>query len=285
MKIALVIAPQGAQPSAFVVFRDRLDTSIRKAAQLGYDGVELALGGASDIHVPHVRSVLRESGMAVSAVSTGRVFAEQRVWLTNPDGAVRARAVEILKNLIDVAVAIGATLVNIGRVRGFVADGEARETAEARFFEAISECAGYAAPHDVTIVIEPVNRYEINYINSVSPDGIDVLSRLALPNVKLMPDVFHMNIEDASIAGSLVAAGHLVGYVHLADSNRWAPGQGHTDFEAIAGALATIGYDDWVAVEILPYPIADQAAAQAIAYLRPLFADRPSPATLTRRRP
>ncbi len=282
MKIALVIAPQGAQPSAFVVFRDRLETSIRKAARLGYDGVELALSEASDIDVPHVRSLLRESGMAVSAVSTGRVFAEQRVWLTNPDPGVRARAVEIIKNLIDVAVEIGATRVNIGRVRGFVPESEALETAEGRFFEAIGECAGYAAPRDVTIVIEPVNRYEINYINSVLPDGIDVVSRIGLPNVKLMPDVFHMNIEDASIAGSLVAAGPLVGYVHLADSNRWAPGQGHTDFEAIAGALATIGYDDWVAVEILPYPMADEAAAQAIAYVRPLFPRRPPMATPTR---
>ena len=123
--------------------------------------------------------------------------------------------------------------INVGRVRGLVADDERRETAEARFFEAIRDCAAYAATRDITIVVEPVNRYEINYINSVLPDGIDVVSRLGLPNVKLMPDVFHMNIEDASIAGSLVAAGPLVGYVHLADSNRWSPGQGHTDFDAI----------------------------------------------------
>jgi sugar phosphate isomerase/epimerase len=86
-----------------------------------------------------------------------------------------------------------------------------------------------------------------------------------------MPDVFHMNIEDASIAGSLIAAGPIVGYVHLADSNRWAPGQGHTDFPAIIRALATIGYDDEVAVEILPFPSADEAATQAIEYLRKLI--------------
>jgi sugar phosphate isomerase/epimerase len=85
-----------------------------------------------------------------------------------------------------------------------------------------------------------------------------------------MPDVFHMNIEDASVAASLVAAGSLVGYCHLADSNRWAPGQGHTDFPAILDALRAIGYDDWVAVEILPHPSADEAAAQAITYLRTL---------------
>jgi sugar phosphate isomerase/epimerase len=63
----------------------------------------------------------------------------------------------------------------------------------------------------------------------------------------------------------------MIGYVHLADSNRWAPGQGHTDFPAILGALRTVGYDDYVAVEILPYPSPDAAAEQAIRYLRALI--------------
>ncbi len=161
--------------------------------------------------------------------------------------------------------------MNIGRVRGFVHDGDSLDTAEGRFFEGMRACAEYAAPLGINILLEPVNRYEINYVNSVLPDGIGVIGRLGHNNVKLMPDVFHMNIEDASIADSLVAAGALVGYVHLADSNRWAPGQGHTDFRAIVKALAAIGYDDDVAVEILPYPSADEAAEQAIRYLRALI--------------
>ncbi len=217
---------------------------------------------------------MQQYGLAIPTVSTGRVFAEGRVWLTNPDPAIRRRAIGTLKGLIDTAAALGATRLNVGRVRGFIAEGEERDVAEARFFEAISECARHASASEITIVLEPVNRYEINYINSVWPEGVDVVSRLGMANVKLMPDVFHMNIEDASIAGSLKAAGSHVGYVHLADSNRWAPGQGHTDFRAILEALESIGYDDWAAVEILPYPSADEAAQQAVDYLRPLIAGR-----------
>ena len=266
-----MISPPEAPASAFAVFRDRLDVGVRKARALGYDGVELALALASEVDVPTMRRLLAGQGMRLAAISTGRVFAEQKVWLTNPDQAVRRRAVEILKGLIDVAAELGAPRVNIGRVRGIVHDGESLETAEGRFFEGIGTCAEYATPHGITIVLEPVNRYETNYINSVLPDGIGVVRRLGCPNVKLMPDVFHMNIEDASIADSLIAAGPLVGYVHIADSNRWAPGHGHTDFHAIVRALATIGYDDDVAVEILPYPSADEAATQAIRYLRALI--------------
>ena len=161
--------------------------------------------------------------------------------------------------------------MNIGRVRGPIEAGDSRETAEARFLDGIRECADHADPLGISIVLEPVNRYELNYINSVLPDGIEIIARIDRPNVRLMPDVFHMNIEDASIAGSLDAAAGLVGYVHLADSNRWAPGQGHTDFPAILAALARIQYDEWVTVEILPYPSPDEAADQAIRYLRGLI--------------
>jgi len=73
-----------------------------------------------------------------------------------------------------------------------------------------------------------------------------------------------------SIAGSLIVAGPMVGYLHLADSNRWAPGRGHIDFGAILGALHAIGYHDWVAAEVLPYQTAEQAAQEAITYLRRL---------------
>ena len=275
MKISLAISPPEAQPSAFVVFRDRLDVSVRKASRLGYDGVELALALASDVDIPEIRRLLADEGMRLAAVSTGRVFAEQQVWLTNSDARVRARAVDILEGLIDVAAELGAPRVNVGRVRGMIQDGDTLEAAEARFFKGIRGCADYAAARSIDILLEPVNRYEINYINSVLPDGIDIMRRLAHPHVLLMPDVFHMNIEDASIADSLIAAGPLVGYVHLADSNRLAPGRGHTDFAAIMRALDAIGYDGDVAVEIPPYPSADEAADEAIRFLRRLVPSAP----------
>jgi sugar phosphate isomerase/epimerase len=276
VKIALAIAPHDAQPSAFVVFRDRLDRTIPKVARMGYDGVELALSRADDVDPAAVATLLADHEMGISAVSTGRVYAEQHVWLTSPDAAVRARAVEILTSLVDLAAELGATRVNIGRVRGGIPHGETSESAESRFAAGIRSVADRAAPLGVNLVVEPVNRYELNYVNSVDPDGIALVDRIGHPSVKLMPDVFHMNIEDASVHDSLVAAGARVGYCHLADSNRWAPGQAHTDFPAILAALREIGYDDWVAVEILPYPSADVAAEQAITYLRTLIPPLPA---------
>jgi sugar phosphate isomerase/epimerase len=271
MKVALAVAPHGASPSAFVVFRDRLERVVGKAARMGYDGIELALGRADEVDPRQIVSLLTEYAMGISAVSTGRVFAEQEVWLTSPDERIRVAAVEILTDLVDLAAQLGAGRVNIGRVRGPIHPGETFEVTDARFRAGLEAVAGRALAKGIDIVIEPVNRYEINFVNSVDPDGLRLMDRVGLTNVKLMPDVFHMNIEDASIAASLIAAGSQVGYVHLADSNRWAPGRGHIDFVAVFGALRTIGYDGWVAVEVLPIPTADQAAQEAITYLRGLI--------------
>jgi sugar phosphate isomerase/epimerase len=158
--------------------------------------------------------------------------------------------------------------VNIGRVRGSIPpDGSYQETARL-FGETAERIIEEADRRRVTLILEPVNRYEINFINSLG-DAAALVTGLPRSGMGLMPDVFHMNIEDASISGSLVEHGSLVKYIHFADSNRRAPGQGHLDFDDILGALSRIGFDGWASVEILPVPDADTAAKQAADFLLP----------------
>ncbi len=265
MKIAVAVATEDALPTAFVVFRG-IEESIRKAARMGYDGIELALMDKEQVRLERVQRLIRENGLEIPVVSTGQVFAGHKLWFTDPDAARRRRAVEIFKGLVDVAAEFRA-LVNMGRVRGFVAEGETAEMAEGRFGEVVREIAAYAQPKGVDLILEPVNRYEINFINSVD-EGAALVERLGIPGLKLMPDIFHMNIEDASIEGNLRKYIAHIAYVHFADSNRLAPGWGHLDFGAIVGALKEVGYAGWTSVEILPKPDPDSAARQAIQYLR-----------------
>ena len=267
MKISLAIAPENALPSAFVVYRDKLEASMARAAHLGYDGVELALLSADQVHPASIRAALDAHGLGLPVISTGQVYADARLWFTHPDREIRYHAAERVISLIDLAAQLGAAMVNIGRVRGHIHPDETLQTAQGRFLEGMGRCADHARGAGVELILEPVNRYEINYINSV-PQALEALAKLGRPNVKVMPDVFHMNIEDASIIGSLAMAGDRLGYIHLADSNRHAPGQGHLDFPAILETLQRMGYDGWVGVEILPYPDPDTAARQAIDYLR-----------------
>ena len=268
MKIALAIAPENALPSAFVVFRG-LESSIRKAAELGYDGIELALLNKDQADIGKIRKLITEYHLEIPVVSSGQVFAGSRLWFTSPDRAIREKAVEVFKGLVDVAAEFGA-MVNMGRVRGFIAEGETQETTEQRFKEVVEQIAGYASKKGVKLILEPVNRYEINFINNLD-QGVDLIKKLGIDSLGLMPDVFHMNIEDDSIEGSLKKYIDYIDYIHFADSNRLAPGWGHLDFRSIVNTLNEVGYNGWISVEILPEPDPDSAAKQSIEYLRKLI--------------
>ncbi len=267
MKVSVAIATADAPPNAFVVWRG-VEESIRKAAECGYDGVELALRSADQVDAGEVHRLLDAHGLECPCISTGQVFATSGLYFTTHDEARRAEVVRVFRELIDLASGFGA-MVNVGRARGFVEEGESPAAAAARFIGVATELAAHAASRGVRIVVEPVNRYEINFINSVD-EAAALVGAVGSPNLGLMPDLFHMNIEDRALGPVLEQHADLVGYIHFADSNRLAPGRGHTDFRAVLASLKRARYDGWVGVEILPHPDPDTAAREAIEFLRPL---------------
>src|SRR5260221_1672793 len=95
--------------------------------------------------------------------------------------------------------------------------------------------------------------------------GLALLERLSTKNVRLLTDLFHMNIEEADMAAALRLAGSSVGHVHFVDSNRRPAGLGHIDYRPIALALHDIGYSGYLSAEALAYPNPDAAAQQTIA--------------------
>lgn len=267
MKLSIAIADTNALPSAFVVYRG-FNECIPKAAQLGFNGIELALKRADEINPEQLQTLLAHNQIEVSCISTGQVFAADGLMFTDANPAKRNQLKLIFKELIDLAALFGQ-LVNIGRVRGRIGELPKRE-AENLFIDLAQELCDYAQPKGVTLILEPVNRYEIDFINSVE-EGVDLMKKVNRHNMKLMPDVFHMNIEDRTIGPELAKHIEFVQYIHFADSNRLAPGQGHIDFSKILNHLFHAHYDGWVSVEILPRPDPDTAARQSAEFLLPLI--------------
>lgn len=268
MKLSVAIADSNAEANAFVVWRG-FESSIRKAKEYGFDGVELALRSREDIDGLTLSSMLEKSNMEVSCISTGRVFASLGQYLTNSDPTGRSAAINTIIGISELAKDFGG-MINLGRVRGYYADGVEPATTESLFLDSISQIAEAADKNGVTIVVEPVNRYEINFINNVEQCA-KLLDRVPYKNVGIMPDVFHMNIEDDKIGETLYRYRDSIKYVHLADSNRYAPGNGHMNFHEIFEALGRANYNDWVSVEILPKPTPDEAAKAAVDYLLPFI--------------
>lgn len=267
MKLSIAIADTHALPSAFVVFRG-FKECIPKAANLGFHGVELALKRADEIDVSQLQRLLDNNQLEVSCISTGQVFADGGLMMTHESPERREQVKTIFKELIDLAAIFGKT-VNIGRVRGQIGQ-RCRSDVEDLFVGIAKELCDYARPKDVTLILEPVNRYEIDFINTVE-EGVQLMKKINRPNMMLMPDVFHMNIEDTTIGPELAKNIEYIRYIHVADSNRLAPGQGHMDFDEIFDYLLQVGYDGWISAEILPKPNSDTAAKQTAEFLLPLI--------------
>ena len=264
MKLSVAIASSEAPSSAFVVWRG-FEESIKKAAAMGYQGVELALKNAAEIDFDKISKCLNENNIEVSCISTGQVFAVSNLYFTHPEKEKRDEVIKVFGELATLASKFGCML-NVGRTRGFIAENQTREEAENLFIDTARKICDDAAEKNVEIIIEPVNRYEINFVNNLD-EGAELLKKVERKNLGLMPDVFHMNIEDAQIGGALAKHGDLVRYIHFAASNRLAPGQGHLDWDDIFSGLQSANFDGWASIEIFPKPDADTAAKQAIEFI------------------
>lgn len=267
MKLSVAIAGKEAMPNAFVVFRG-LEESIKKAATLGYDGVELALKRPDEISRNELKTLLKNNGMEVSAISSGQVWAARKLCFTEENQEKRALLKKNFCDFIDLASDFGQ-LVNIGRTRGSIGDKDPK-IAKQLFLDMAGELSDYAQTKGVKLILEPVNRYEIDFINNLD-ECVELIEMVNKPNFTMMPDVFHMNIEDAKIGETLKKHSKYVEYIHFAASNRHAPGDGHLNWNEIFEALSSIGYKGWTTVEILPYPDPDTAAKRSIDYLKTNF--------------
>lgn len=262
--VTISLVPE-ASGGPFVFWHD-LVAGCSQAAELGFDAVEVFPRSASELNLTLLRSRLDQHDLKLAAMGTGAGWVVQKLRLTDHDEAVRRRAIAFIREIIDVAGQFGAPAI-IGSMQGRAEGGISREQHLDWLAEALDELAPLAASHGTTLLIEPLNRYETNLINSVA-DGAKLIGSMKATNVKLLCDLFHMNIEEPDIASALIDAGPLVGHVHFADSNRRAVGFGHTPMSPIIGALRRISYDGYLSAEVLPLPDSNTAARQTIASFR-----------------
>ncbi len=254
------------------VFWDGLEAGCEKARALGFDAVEVFPPSASDVDANDLGRLLNDLGLGLAAVGTGAGWVKHRLTLTSPDASIRAGALDFVKSIIDLGGPFGAPAI-IGSMQGRSGDGLDRASALGFLKDALDTLGEHASRFAVPLLYEPLNRYETDLINLVA-DGVTLLERLSSGNVKLLNDLFHMNIEEVDIAGALRLGGRHVGHVHFVDSNRQAAGFGHLDFEPIAQALRDIHFDGFASAEALPRPDSDSAALQTISSFRSLFAGR-----------
>jgi sugar phosphate isomerase/epimerase len=251
------------------VFHDDLAGSCALAAELGFDAVELFFHEARSVNVAEVQAVLTTHKLSVAALGTGAGWIKHKLRLTDPNARVRRRAIEYIARFIELAAQFNAPVI-VGSMQGSWGDGVSRQQVLSWLADALKELGEFAGRHKMPLLYEFLNRYETNLFNNTE-DGLAFLRMFHTQNVKLLCDLFHMNIEERDLAGALRTASEKIGHVHFADSNRRAMGWGHTDMAPIAAALRDIGYSGYVSAEVIPNPDGEAAARQTMASFRKYF--------------
>ena len=251
------------------VFWDDLARGCERAAALGFDAVEIFPRSAEEVNARDLKHLLERHRLKLAGMGTGAGWVVRKLRLSDPDLEIRRRAKDFAAGIVDLAGGFGAPAV-LGSMQGRWEGRVKREQALGWLAEALEQLGPRAHALGVPLILEPLNRYETNLLNRVE-ETLAFLRGLRTQNVKILCDLFHMNIEEANLAAALRLAGDSLGHVHFADSNRQAIGFGHTDVGPIAQALREIRYDGCISAEVLPLPDSEGAAAQTIAAYRKFF--------------
>jgi sugar phosphate isomerase/epimerase len=257
VKLALTATPSDAQ-FAPILWRGSIAEAFALAREFGYDGVEVHPRYAADIDAAAVIALQQKYSLGIPTLGTGMIAGEDGLTFADPDPEVRRRAISRVGEHIRLAARVGSA-VTIGLVRGRLGRGEQRLARRAAMVEGVGECCRLAAEQNVTVFLEPLNRYEADDLLTLN-QGADVIRELGAPNLKLLADTFHMNIEERDLAASLKRHASLLGHVHLVDSNREVPGHGHTDIQSVLRALLDVHYQGYLCFEALPVLDSRQAA-------------------------
>lgn len=265
MKSAVTISLVPEAKAGPFVFHDDLPAACRIARELGFDAIELFAPGPDAVAVAELRAILADHALALAAIGTGAGWVRHQLTLSHRDASVRAKAIDFVKSMIDYGANFQAPAI-IGSMQGRWGDGTDRTTATGYLVESLTRLS-QCAP---TLLYEPLNRYETNFATRLD-DGIALLNKVGQGNVKLLADLFHMNIEERDLAEAIRSAGRSIGHVHLADSNRRPAGCGHTDFAPVGAALQEIGYSGYISAEAFPFPDSRGAAEATIDAYRRYF--------------
>lgn len=255
MKLAVAFSPfANTSEYAPYPFTGDIENCIEKAKEYHFDGIELSIRTPDDLDVKKCESALLKNNLAISAIATGQNFAMDGVCLVSPERSVRDEAVRRLKLNIDFA-SHHDTCVIIGGVRGTTAAAKGADKHEIseRVRGCMTELLEYAERRKVILQFEAINRYEIACGKSLE-DSADIIRSYHHPNLKLLADTYHMNIEEKSFYDAFWKTADVLGYIHLCDNNRMAAGLGRLDFTPVFKALKDINYKGYLCAEVVPFP-------------------------------
>jgi len=225
---------------------EQIETTIRRLAKYGFDAIEIE-GEPEKYDTKEVRKLLKENG--ISCFGSVSLMFEGRD-LIHADEAVRASTVKYLKDCITMVTEMeGREMTIVPSQVGKVAAMDTPEQEWAWAVEGLKEVYDHSEKAGVIIGIEPLNRFETNFISR--HDQALLLAEAVGPNCGVALDAFHINIEEANLWQAILNTGKKLVAFHVADNNRMAPGMGDYDWVRLVTTLKAAGYNEALTVEFV----------------------------------
>ncbi|MBV2143034.1 TIM barrel protein [Falsochrobactrum sp. TDYN1] len=223
-----------------------LPDAIRAAKAAGFDAVECHWPYAFE--VGEISAALRETGLSMLGLNTNRgdVGAGDNGLAAIVGREEEAR--QAIRQAVDYAAALEAACVHVmaGKAQG--------DEAHRAFLNNLSYACELAAPHGITVLIEPLNHRDApGYFLKTSAQALAIIEELGAPNLKLMFDCYHIQIMEGDISKRLEALLPHIGHIQIAAvPDRGEPDHGELDYRHILRLLASIGYERPVGAEYRP---------------------------------
>ncbi|HJZ55125.1 MAG TPA: sugar phosphate isomerase/epimerase [Gemmataceae bacterium] len=234
---------------------------IAKLKAAGFDGVELPVFGGEPADYKPVRAELDKNGLKCTTVTI--LTAETNA--VSPDAAVRQKAAEWLKKVVDINHVLGAETVcgpyhsAIGVFSGTGPTADEKKRAA----DVLRAAAEHAKSANLMMAIEYLNRFECYVLNTAAA-ARELVQAVNHPNFRTMYDSFHAHIEEKEPAAAIRTVAPVLAHVHISENDRGTPGTGQVNWDATFGTLKAVGYDGWMVIEAFGRALPDLAAATRI---------------------
>jgi D-psicose/D-tagatose/L-ribulose 3-epimerase len=232
-----------------------------KIREKGFDGIEVPLFGADKIQPSILRRVAEENQLECNFCSIfPRPFS-----LISDEADVRRQTRTHLADCVKAAAEAGGKVIAgpLYSPVGFL-PGRRRTTDEWRWaVEGYQSIGDTLTSYGITIAIEPLNRFETYFLNTTA-DAVQLCVEINHPNVGILFDTFHANIEEKDIAAALKSAGRHLRHFHACENDRGTPGSGHVEWDSTLKTLKAMSYDQWVTIESFGFSIPEISGAAAI---------------------
>tara|TARA_B100000749_G_scaffold3412_1_gene2807 strand:+ start:1801 stop:2640 length:840 start_codon:yes stop_codon:yes gene_type:complete len=235
---------------------------LEKLKKAGYDGVEVPIFEGSPEHYHSISELLKNLDLECTGIS---VIPDEEHNPISSNKSNRNKAKDFLRWAVDCNQALNSKIMcgpfhqPLAQFSGIPPTTIEKENGS----EVHKEVANYAKKFDITLCIEPLNRFECYFLNTIK-DTYDYVKLVNEDNFKILYDTFHSNIEEKDPVGSISKFSDKIGHIHISENDRGVPGKGNIPWSETFQAIKKINYKGWLTIEAFGRSLPDLAAATKV---------------------